>query len=168
MSVLDRYPALHPQVMGYQSLFPQASASVITTDFSKLEKHVMQQLKARPELKDHYQKAMYYGTSIHNMWDSWYKQGVDVMPRRVYSFDPAMNNKVITTRVQTLAELQEVLDNNPSFTHISCVQDGKHWLIHKGPVSAKSSTQHGKWKAISVKRLPKPIRMLLVIDPLMG
>ena len=156
------------QLQAYQSLFPHIQASVITTDFSKLENRVIVNALKHRGMGKAFSKAMYYGTSIHNMWDDWYKQGVDVMPRRVYSFDPAMNNKVITSRVQTLAELQEVLDNNPSFTHISCVQDGKHWLIHKGPVSAKSSTQHGKWKGISVKRLPKPIRMLLVIDPLMG
>lgn len=163
-----REKAMHhnPQAQAYKSLFPQAR--LLSTDFTKLEKRVMDKLLANPNCAEKFKEAVRTGQSYsYHVFDD-YKQGVDVMPRRVYSFDPAMNNKVITSRVQTLADLQEVLDNNPSFTHISCVQDGKHWLIHKGPVSAKSSTAHGKWKAISVKRLPKPIRMLLVIDPLMG
>jgi hypothetical protein len=151
----------------FQSLFPHGS--VITTDFSKLENRVMANALKHRGMGKSFKDAVYFGNSIHSqLWDDWYSKGIDVMPRRLYSFHPARNNQVTTTNVKTLADLQEALDLNPDFIHISCVQDGKHWLIHKGPVSAKSSTEHGRWKPISVPRLPKPIRMLLVIDPLMG
>lgn len=152
----------------YKALYPQSA--VITTDFSKLESKVVANvLKGRTFGKSQLAKwqqcfgdAALYGTTIHQMlFDE-----IHIMPRRLYSFHPARNNQVVTTQVQTLEQLQEALDLNPDFTHISAVNDGKAWLIHKGPITGRSATRHSEWKGISVKRLPKPIRMHLVIDPL--
>lgn len=88
------------------------------------------------------------------------------MPRVLFSYHPARNNQITRTKVQTLADLQEALDLNPDFTHISVVNDGKAWLIHKGPVTSKSATNHSKWKALSYKRVPGTIKTLLLIQPL--
>jgi hypothetical protein len=159
----------NPQLDAYQALFPRTKASVITTDFSKLEKRVMQQLKARPELKDRYQKAMYYGTSIHNMWDEISKHTrIETMPRYLFSFDPARNNQLIKTKIQTSDELQATLNAHPKLTHISCDAQGGYWLILKGPHHHRSAFLHTRWHPISLKRLPKPIRVHLLIDPLVG
>lgn len=160
------------QIDAYRSLFPKA---VLTANYSKLEQHVLANLVNNPAYDQAIKDAVTYGTSIHQsfgpsrkgMWRDWYKTGIEIMPRLLFSFDPAMNNKIIRTSVQTTAELQVALNEHKHLTHISCVSDGKHWLILKGPVSHNSAIKHSKWKPISFKRLPKTLRMLLVIDPLM-
>lgn len=151
------------QAKAYKSLFP--NVPVYSPDFNKLELLVTSRMG-----KSHMKRwercamdAITYGTSTHRIMIN---EDISTMPRTLFSFHPARNNQIVRSMVNTLAELQEALDNNPDFTHISEVNGGKHWLIHKGPVTGKSAANLNVWKRISFKRLPKPLRMRLVIEPL--
>lgn len=157
--------SLENQTMNQFDLYRSqyGKSSVHTFDFSQLEKRVRDRLLAHPNATKQFKNAVYYGTSIHQMV---FDELSPTMPRRLFSFHPARNNQIVETSVKTLADLQEALDLNPDFIHISAVVEGKFWLIHKGPIKGNSATDHSRWKDISVKRLPKTLRTLLLISPL--
>jgi hypothetical protein len=160
---IDRYRHTtgKSQALAYQSLFPQAR--IATVDFSKLEQRVLKKMANHPNAAKAFKDAVTYGQSIHY---TIFDELSFTMPRQLFSFHPARNNQIERRTVVTLADLQEAMDLNPDFTHISVVNDGKHWLIYKGPVTGKSASQHNSWKPISFNRLPKPIRTRLLIEPL--
>lgn len=156
----------YPPLPAYQPLFN--SSSVITTDFSKLENRVMvNALKHRSMGKSHMKQwercaidALTYGNAFHHF-------AIDeltlTMPRHLFSYHPARNNQITHTKIQTNTELQEALDFNPDFTHISCDYEAKYWLIFKGPVTSRSATNHDRWKDISTNKVPKTVRAMRLL-----
>lgn len=151
----------NPQVQAYCSLFPQAR--VTHMDFSTLEDRTVATLlhsqgkSITVAAIQQFKNAVRTGRA-YSCFDPYLLKGIQKMPRHLFSFHPARNNQIVHSTIQTNTELQEALDDNPDFVHISCDPGGQYWLIHKGPINARSATAHARWKDLSTKRVPKPVR----------